>query len=102
MPKGGVIAAFRTRPSVDTVREFEALYAEMSEIVSAMPGYAGHKVFRAEDGELVVVAEWRDKAAFVAWDEHPDHKRAKELGKAYLLDAFDVAVGEVFEHHHKP
>ena len=29
-------------------------------------------------------------------------KRAKELGKAYLLDAFDVAVGEVFEHHHKP
>ena len=81
MPKGGVIAAFRTRPSVDTVREFEALYAEMSEIVSAMPGYAGHKVFRAEDGELVVVAEWRDKAAFAAWDEHPDHKRAKELGK---------------------
>ena len=66
MPKGGVIAAFRTRPSVDTVREFEALYAEMSEIVSAMPGYAGHKVFRAEDGELVVVAEWRDKAAFAA------------------------------------
>ena len=61
----------------------------MSEIVSAMPGYAGHKVFRAEDGELVVVAEWRDKAAFAAWDEHPDHKRAKELGKAYLLDAFD-------------
>lgn len=99
MSEGGIIAAFRTRPTQETLAEFDALYAEMSEIVSAMPGYAGHKVFKADDGEMVVVAEWTDREAFLAWDKHPDHKRAKELGKARLLRDYDVAVGEIFEHH---
>ena len=80
MPEGGIIAAFRTRPTQETLAEFEALYAEMSAIVSAMPGYAGHKVFTADDGEMVVIAEWTDREAFLAWDKHPDHERAKELG----------------------
>ena len=102
MPSGGVFAAFRTRPSGKTLDEFHALYAEMSEIVASLPGYFGHKVFKADDGELVVIAEWADRQAFSAWDHHPDHERAKELGKSYLLDEYDVAVGEVFEHHRKP
>ena len=66
MPEGGIIAAFRTRPTQETLAEFEALYAEMSAIVSAMPGYAGHKVFTADDGEMVVIAEWTDREAFLA------------------------------------
>ena len=101
MPEGGIIAAFRTRPTQETLAEFEALYAEMSAIVSAMPGYAGHKVFTADDGEMVVIAEWTDREAFLAWDKHPDHERAKELGKARLLRVYDVAAGEIFEHHRK-
>ena len=28
MPEGGIIAAFRTRPTQETLAEFEALYAE--------------------------------------------------------------------------
>ena len=102
MPKGGIIAAFRTMPAEKTLAEFNELYAEMSDIVAAMPGYLGHKVFKADDGELVVVAEWSDREAFLAWDHHTDHLQAKELGKATLLDTYDVAVGEVFEHHRKP
>lgn len=101
MAIGGILAAFRTRPTVETLAEFDSLYAEMSAIVSAMPGYAGHKVFKADDGEIVVIAEWTDRPAFLAWDRHPDHERAKELGKSRLLQEYDVAVGDIFEHHRK-
>jgi heme-degrading monooxygenase HmoA len=101
MPEGGIIAAFRTRPAAETLTEFDALYAEMSAIVSAMPGHLGHKVFTADDGELVVIAEWADRESFLAWDKHPDHERAKQLGKAGLLRQYDVAVGDIFEHHRK-
>ena len=50
---------------------------------------------------MVVIAEWTDREAFLAWDKHPDHERAKELGKARLLREYDVAAGEIFEHHRK-
>lgn len=101
MAVGGILAAFRTRPTAESLAEFDSLYAEMSAIVSAMPGYAGHKVFKADDGEMVVIAEWTDRAAFMSWDHHPDHERAKKLGKARLLQEYDVAVGDIFEHHRK-
>ena len=97
-----IITVFRMYAAKASFEEFERLYGEMSGIVSAMPGYVAHKVFVAEDGERVVVAEWSDKDAFLAWDRHPEHKKAKELGKAYLFDSYDVAVAEIFERHAKP
>lgn len=96
-----IIAAFRMYVAEETRAEFERLYGEMSDIVSAMQGYVGHKVFVADDGERVVIAEWSDREAFVAWDHHPDHLRAKELGKSRLFNAYDVAVADIFERHAK-
>lgn len=102
MSEAKIIAAFRFTPAQKTVEELDRLYGEMSNIVAAMPGYLSHKMFSGDDGERVVVAEWTDKDAFLAWDRHPEHKKAKELGKAYLFDAYDVAVADIFEHHTKP
>lgn len=103
MADAKVIAAFRFHPAEEkTAAELNRLYGEMSDIVSAMPGYAGHKMFTADDGERVVVAEWTDRQAFLAWGKHPEHKKAKELGKAYLFDSYDVAVADIFERHAKP
>ena len=101
MPEAKIIAVFRFTPSQDTLEELDRLYGEMSDIVVAMPGYLSHKMFVANDQERVVVAEWADRDAFLAWDTHPEHKKAKELGKAYLFDAYDVAVADIFERHRK-
>jgi len=102
MSEAKIIAVFRMYAAQASFDEFEQLYGEMSGIVAAMPGYVSHKVFVADDGERVVVAEWESKDAFLNWDTHPDHKRAKELGKQYLFDSYDVVVADIFERHVKP
>lgn len=96
------VAVFRARVSADHKDEFERLYAEMGEIISNIDGYVSHKIFAASDGEGVVIAEFRDFDAVESWDNHPDHKRVKELGKKYIFDTYDVAVCEVVERHVKP
>ncbi len=97
-----MIAVFRSRINAASKEEFETLYAEMSEIIAKLEGYLSHKIFAAEDGEVVVIAEFRDMEAVEKWDKHPDHKRVKELGKKYIFDEYDVAVGKIVERHTKP
>lgn len=97
-----IIAVFRARVNDSAQDEFNSLYAEMGDIVSKMSGYISHKAFGAEDGEAVVIAEFEDMETVEEWDVHPDHKRAKQKGKDYIFDAYDVAVARIVERHTKP
>lgn len=90
---------FRYRLDPDFKGEFDDLYGRMVTIVSAMPGYIEHKVFRHEDGEYCLIAYFKDRETVDAWDVHPEHKYAKERGKADIFRFYDVAVGEIYEHH---
>lgn len=81
---------------------FKRLYAEMSNHIARIDGYKGHKMYKADDGEAVVVVEFEDDVSFEAWDKHPAHKKAKERGKLEVFDFYDVMVGKVFERHTKP
>ena len=97
-----VIAIFRSRVAKEHVEEFERRYAEMSELVEAIPGYGTHERFTSVNGDDVLIVELLTKEAFLAWDTHPEHKKAKMLGKEYIFESYDVKVGEVFERHTKP
>ncbi len=97
-----VIAIFRSRVAKEHVEEFKRRYAEMSALIEAIPGYGSHESFSSTNGEDVLVVEFLTREAFEAWDTHPEHKKAKMLGKDYIFDSFDVKVGEVFERHTKP
>jgi len=97
-----VIAIFRSRVAKQHVEEFERRYSEMSALVAAIPGYGTHERFTSANGEDVLVVEFLTREAFEAWDKHPEHKKAKMLGKEYIFESYDVKVGEVFERHTKP
>ena len=97
-----IIAVFRSRVAKEHGGEFERRYAEMSALVEAIPGYRSHESFSSANGENVLIVEFLTREAFDAWDKHPEHKKAKMLGKDYIFDSFDVKVGEVFERHTKP
>ena len=62
----------------------------------------GHERFSSPNGEDVLIVEFLTREAFDAWDKHPEHKKAKMLGKDYIFESYDVKVGEVFEQHTKP
>ncbi len=97
-----MVAVFRSRVNTEHEEEFSKLYQEMGDIVSGLPGYISHKIFAADDGEGVVIAEFENQDAVTLWDKHPDHKRVKELGKKYIFDEYDVAVAQIVERHKKP
>lgn len=74
----------------------------MSGHIAKIKGYNGHKIYKADDGEAVVVVEFEDDVSFEEWDKHPEHKKAKLRGKLEVFDEYDVMVGRVFERHTKP
>ncbi len=95
-----VVGVFKSVVNPARKEEFEGLYDEMSGHIGKLKGYLGHKRFFAEDGEGVVVVEFENDEAFLAWDEHIEHKRVKTIGKTEdIFLSYDVKVGTVFEHH---
>lgn len=100
--KGGCSrGVFRHRINPEFQGEFDVLYGQMVSVVSGLPGYQGHKVFAADDGECVLIGYFADFAAIETWDRHPEHRRAKARGKNDVFLECEVIVAEVVERHRK-
>jgi heme-degrading monooxygenase HmoA len=95
------VEVFRFRVNPSFQGEFEQLYASMVTHIKGLNGYMSHKVFTADDGETVVVGYFETFESVEAWDKHPEHKHAKERGKADIFIEYDVVVAQVVEHHAK-
>jgi len=53
----------------------------MHVIVTNMPGFISVKMFTAEDGEVLALAEFESLDSLKAWKEHPDHVVAQQRGR---------------------
>jgi heme-degrading monooxygenase HmoA len=81
------IAIFRTRMKPDVnMDEFLALHHRMNEIVTNMPGFVSVKLFSAEDGETLALAEFESLEALNAWRDHPEHVAARKRGLEFFGD----------------
>ncbi len=96
------IAVFRSYVADEHREEHDRLYNQMHALVQQCPGYISHKLFAADDGETVVIAEFTDVDAVETWGEQADHKIAQAAGKERVYRSYDVAVCEVVERHVKP
>jgi len=73
------------------MEEFLALHHRMNEIVANMPGFVSVKLFRAEDGETLALAEFESLEALDAWRDHPEHVVARRRGSEFFGN-YDVKV----------
>lgn len=96
------VEIFRHRINSEFRGEFDELYARMIKAIKGLEGYIGHKVYVADDGERMLVGYFESFEAVEKWDIHPEHKYAKERGKADIFSEYDVMVAEVVERHVKP
>lgn len=80
-------------------REDEAGYAAaaaaMVELAATQPGYAGIDSTRGPDGLGITISYWHDDASAIAWRDHPDHARIRELGRANWYAWYDLQVARV-------
>ena len=69
-----IVAMFRTylKPQAN-LAELGVLHEKMHAIVTNMPGFISVKMFTAEDGEVLALAEFDSLDALKAWKEPPEH-----------------------------
>jgi heme-degrading monooxygenase HmoA len=97
-----IVGVFKFKVNPSFQEEFEYLYGHAAKYVGQIDGYLGHTVYDGENGEKVLIVEFRDRNSFEVWDKHPEHKKYKERGKKEIFESYDVSVGEVFEKSTKP
>lgn len=90
-----VVTVFRSRLKATAQPDYGAMAARMSELARAMPGYLSHKVFVADDGERVTIAEFADQVSHDAWRRHAEHGAAQGHGRSHFYSEYKVQVCEV-------
>src|SRR5215475_7783491 len=98
-----VITVFRSRLRPEHADEFQALADRMLMLARAMPGFVSYKAFDSEDGERCSIIEFDTSEHLRAWREHPEHRRAQQLGRERFYAAYALYVAEPdrqahFEH----
>jgi len=90
-----IVTVFRSRLRSESGDEYAKWAERMSELVRAMPGYLSHKTFVADDGERVTLVEFESEEAQRAWSAHPEHSRAKVLGRESFYAEYSLQVCSV-------
>jgi heme-degrading monooxygenase HmoA len=91
-----VIVLIRTqlRPDCDRTA-YEALNAEMFELVQTMPGFLGVNGYASADGDEVGMVRFESLEALRAWREHPAHLATQQRGKSEFYASYRIEVCEV-------
>jgi heme-degrading monooxygenase HmoA len=94
-----VVTVFRSRLQPEHAAEYYEMATQMRALAEVMPGFVSFKTFQAKDGERVSVIEFESEEALRAWREHPEHRRAQELGRATFYAEFQIQVGSVIRKY---
>jgi len=91
-----VIAVFRfhVNPQAN-LEELGSLNQKMGALVSTMPGFLTVKDFSAQDGEVLVIAEFDSLESVDAWKAHPEHVIAQRRGQEEFFTDYHIQVCNV-------
>ena len=91
-----VIVLIRTRLRADCDHSaYEALNAEMFELVQRIPGFLSATGYASADGDDIGVIRFDSLDALRAWREHSEHAVVQQRGRAEFFASYAVEVCEV-------
>ncbi len=96
-----VVFRNRKRADVDT-NAYLADAARMEAMAAAQPGYLSFKSYVADDGEVVAVSEWENRASAKAWRAEVSHAQIQARGRREYYENYTVMTCENPETHHFP
>jgi heme-degrading monooxygenase HmoA len=94
-----IVTVFRSRLSGQHAAAYYETASHMRTLAESMPGFISFKTFQAEDGERVSLIEFESEEALQAWQEHPEHRRAQELGRTAFYDEFQIQVCSIIRQY---
>ncbi|HYC55081.1 MAG TPA: antibiotic biosynthesis monooxygenase [Candidatus Binatia bacterium] len=89
-----ILTVFRSRLRAEHLHEYEETAERIEALARTMPGFVSIKTFAAGDGERVSLVAFESQAAHQAWREHPEHRRAQELGRQKFYSEYSIDVCE--------
>ena len=86
-----VVFRFHVKPEAN-LEELDALNQKMGTLVSEMPGFLSVKDFSAQDGEVLVIAEFDSLESVEAWKAHHEHVVAQHRGRQEFFADYRIHV----------
>ncbi len=90
-----VLIVFRSRLTPEAGEDYEALGAELEQLVVTQPGYVSHKYYEAVDGERLTLVWFRDQESVRSWKLVPRHLEAQRRGRERWYEFYEMDVAEV-------
>jgi heme-degrading monooxygenase HmoA len=87
-----VITLFRSRLRPEHQKEYGEWAERIHALAVKMPGFISIKTFQAEDGERISIVEFESEETMHAWREHPEHRRAQEMGRKVFYSEYRIQV----------
>jgi heme-degrading monooxygenase HmoA len=95
-PRSGQIAViFVSQRTGEDAADYGAAADAMAELAATQPGYAGVDSVRDAQGLGITISYWTDDASAIAWRDHPEHARIRDLGRARWYDWYTLEVTRV-------
>jgi heme-degrading monooxygenase HmoA len=90
-----ILTLFRSRLKADCHDEYDEQVSLTAPLAETTPGFLGHKVFVAEDGERLTVVEFDSMEAQRAWSLSRAHTEAAKVGRKRFYAEYKVQVCSV-------
>ncbi len=90
-----ILTVFRSRLSSGHDAEYEEFVQSTSALAERAPGFIGHKMFFAPDGERVTLVEFESIETQRAWSLSAEHKAAAKAGRKNFYETYRIQICDV-------
>ncbi|WP_425259768.1 antibiotic biosynthesis monooxygenase family protein [Rubrivivax sp. RP6-9] len=90
-----ILTVFRSRLNEGHRAEYDRHVQATAALAEQMPGFLGHKMFVADDGERVTLVEFDSMDHQRAWSLSPEHKAAAIAGRRGFYAEYRIQICRV-------
>ncbi len=90
-----ILTVFRSRLNAGHRAEYDRHVQTTAALAEKMPGFLGHKMFVADDGERVTLVEFDSMESQRAWSLSPEHKAAAIAGRRGFYAEYRIQICQV-------
>jgi heme-degrading monooxygenase HmoA len=90
-----LVILFRSRLTDAAGADYQAMDAELGELVRQNPGFVDVKSYTAEDGERLTIVWWRDEESLAQWRNLARHREAQNTGRRKWYQYYKMEVARI-------
>ena len=90
-----ILTVFRSRLNGGHDAEYQEFVESTSALAERSPGFIGHKMFFAPDGERVTLVEFDSIDSQRAWSLSAEHKAAAKAGRKSFYEQYRIQICDV-------